>query len=81
MNSIHSVVSLKASIKKKVKPDPIDWESYLKDAPPPILPQLFTPEHFSIIDLDALELARQMSIIEFNLFRKIPSKEFLNQKW
>lgn len=98
--------SLKMAIKKKVFPEPgtegtssklltsiVDLESQLQGAPEPILPSLFNGEHFDFIDLDPLEISRQLcvstvhvvshtlQIIEFNKFSKIPPKEFLNQKW
>jgi len=74
--------SLKTALKKKVFPsDPTDNESLLKDAPVPILPSLFNGEHFDFIDIDPLEIVRQLCIIDYEKFQKIPPKEFLNQKW
>ena len=35
----------------------------------------------SIIDIDPLEAARQLTIHEFQLFRKISPREFLSMQW
>jgi len=76
-----SGVALKSALKKKLSPEPIDGEMQLKDAPQPILPSVFDGQTFDFIDIEPLEIARQLSIIEFSLFQKIAPKELLNQKW
>jgi hypothetical protein len=60
---------LKATIKKKLNPDPTDMEQLLKDAPPLILPAIFTP-HFDFIDISPIEIARQLCLIDFDLYKK-----------
>lgn len=66
-----------------------------RSMPKPILPKQFVnPEmghhgllehlkayHRNVFDLDPLEVARQMTLIDSNLFRKILAKECLNQAW
>ena len=48
-------------------------------APVPILPKSL--KKISLADLDPLELARQITDIESNLYRAIQPKECLNQAW
>eukprot|EP01114_Cavostelium_apophysatum_P017288 TRINITY_DN5102_c0_g1_i2.p1 TRINITY_DN5102_c0_g1~~TRINITY_DN5102_c0_g1_i2.p1 ORF type:complete len:975 (+),score=296.16 TRINITY_DN5102_c0_g1_i2:77-3001(+) len=48
--------------------------------PEPDLPVLFYESGFEFIDLSPLEVARQMSLIEFDLFKQIQPKECL-KKW
>ena len=47
--------------------------------PPPVLPKVKTD--LTLADIDPLELARQITHIEHNLFRAIQAKECLNQSW
>ncbi|EGG23398.1 leucine-rich repeat-containing protein [Cavenderia fasciculata] len=59
---------------EKVTPVPT-----FSSAPPPSLaPKAKDP---SFIDLDPMEVARQMTLIESDLYRKIDPKECLNQGW
>lgn len=53
---------------------------FLLEAPLPILPSYFD-KNFDLIDISSIEVARQLSIIEFKLLKKIEPKEFLNQNW
>jgi len=41
---------------------------------------IFSPS-LSLSDIDELEIARQMTILEFEMFTKIKSSELLNQAW
>ncbi|KAL6060557.1 pleckstriny domain-containing family H member 1-like isoform X2 [Balamuthia mandrillaris] len=74
---------LKHSIKKKVFPKKRSKEAFLTAAPEPILPTLFdeTSNAFDILDLSPLEVARQLTLLEFELFYKIQPKEFLSNGW
>ena len=47
--------------------------------PPPILPKNLKKLKF--LDIDALEFARQLTIIDSNLYGKIKSTEWLNKMW
>ncbi|KAI9793896.1 MAG: hypothetical protein M1816_007148 [Peltula sp. TS41687] len=47
--------------------------------PPPILPK--NPKKLKFLDIDVLELARQLTIIESNLYAKIKPTECLNKTW
>jgi son of sevenless-like protein len=49
-------------------------------APRPILPQNMT-DQLTMYDYDPLELARQITIKEYNQFKIISPKECLNQAW
>lgn len=55
-------------------PPPIDT----KNAPNSIVPK---HEHIDIMELDLLEIARQMTLMESNLFRQLRAKEFLKVSW
>lgn len=48
------------------------------DAPPSIIP---TGKINSILDIDPLEFARQVTLVKFEVFRKIKPKEFSNLSW
>ncbi|GAM21916.1 hypothetical protein SAMD00019534_050910 [Acytostelium subglobosum LB1] len=52
--------------------------SDLVEYPEPILPKQTAP---SFLDVHPLEVARQMVLIEFNLFRKIAPKDLYHQVW
>ncbi|EPZ36032.1 Guanine-nucleotide dissociation stimulator CDC25 domain-containing protein [Rozella allomycis CSF55] len=51
---------------------------HIPDPPPSILPKF---ENFKISDLDPLELARQITLIDWENFSSVKAKEFLQQKW
>lgn len=48
---------------------------------PPIVPRMVPGKPLTLLDIQPLELARQLTIIEANLFVKIKPPEFLNKKW
>lgn len=64
----------------QVNPDVSSREEFSK-SPPSILPKYFNAETFDFIDIDPQEIARQLCILEFQLFKQMSPKEFLNQKW
>lgn len=45
----------------------------------PILPKSL--KKFSLFDLDPLEIARQLTLIESSMFEKIQPTELLKQEW
>ncbi len=49
--------------------------------PKSIVPTVTQQASLTLFDLDPLELARQISLIEFELFKAISPKECLNQSW
>jgi len=53
----------------------------LSVAPTPLLPAFLTNDNFDLIDLAPLEVARQLTLIEFDLFRRVAPKELLHQSW
>jgi hypothetical protein len=59
--------------------DPVETD--LKDAPMPILPTLFAPGTFDFYDLHPVEVARQLTLNVWGMFKAIPLREFLNQGW
>jgi len=52
---------------------------FTQPAPKPILPKNL--QSFTFNDLHAQEVARQLTLIEFDLFKAIQPKELLNQCW
>eukprot|EP01102_Stenamoeba_stenopodia_P019570 TRINITY_DN742_c0_g1_i1.p1 TRINITY_DN742_c0_g1~~TRINITY_DN742_c0_g1_i1.p1 ORF type:complete len:861 (-),score=153.82 TRINITY_DN742_c0_g1_i1:1728-4310(-) len=52
---------------------------FSKPPPDPILPRDLT--NITLDELDPQELARQLTLIEYNIFKIIQPKEFLNQGW
>jgi son of sevenless-like protein len=52
---------------------------FSKPAPEPILPRDLNS--FVFEELDPLEIARQLTLIEYSIFKTIQPKEFLNQGW
>ncbi|KAI9298992.1 ras GEF [Neoconidiobolus thromboides FSU 785] len=50
-----------------------------RTAPPPILPK--NMNKLKLLDLDPLEIARQLTIIDSNNYNKIKPTEFLNKAW
>lgn len=45
------------------------------------MPTGFQAGSFDLIDIHPLEIARQIAIYEFNLFKAVPPRELLGQKW
>lgn len=52
-------------------------ESPMLDAPPPLIPKSI--EAVSLFTVEPLEIARQLTIIDFHLFVKIPVQEFVGK--
>ncbi|KAI8911038.1 ras guanine nucleotide exchange factor domain-containing protein [Gorgonomyces haynaldii] len=51
-----------------------------KDVPQPIVPRSF-PKKIKLLDLDPLEVARQITLMESGLFQKLQAPEFLDKAW
>lgn len=52
------------------------------NAPPPVLPDPNIPtENWQLLDLDPLEISRQLTLIDYEYYYKIQPKECLNQNW
>lgn len=51
--------------------------------PKPILPKNFNTEtgSFDITDIDPKELARQLALLNWSLYKKLQYSEFLDQRW
>ncbi|CDH54193.1 cell division control protein [Lichtheimia corymbifera JMRC:FSU:9682] len=49
--------------------------------PPPIVPKNVTSTSISLLDTDPLELARQLSLLDFKLYSSIRPIECLNKAW
>lgn len=56
-------------------------KNFFKSSPKPLLPDMYHLHTFDFIDLHPLEVARQLTILEYGLFASIELKELLNQAW
>ncbi|KAH3732741.1 Ras guanine nucleotide exchange factor [Pelomyxa schiedti] len=80
---------LKDTIAKQVRASsPQEKEAFLVNAPAPLIPSLLQTSGasavsfgFRLLDMPPLEVARQLTLIDFDLFSKILPKECLNQHW
>lgn len=69
-------------LKKQLDPQRIDPKSYITvPPPPPELPVIFEANAFDIADIPSVEVARQVSLIDFDLYDVILPKECVNQNW
>jgi son of sevenless-like protein len=50
-----------------------------EDYQQPILPKNL--KRFTLLDVDPLEIARQLTLVEMNIFMKIQPIELMNQEW
>ncbi|KYQ96865.1 Ras guanine nucleotide exchange factor [Tieghemostelium lacteum] len=69
------------SLNKNEKP--VDtYKQILNDkTPEPVVPKNIFSNYLNIFDIDEEEIARQLTLIEFDIFRKIKPPELLNQSW
>lgn len=51
------------------------------DPPEPIVPPNFFSQSWSLLDLDEEELARQLTLMDWEIFERIKPAELLNQAW
>jgi len=75
------IVSIKKSIEQKKISQRDEFEFMLSKEPPPILwwtAKAGEPEKFDILTLHPVEFARQLTLIEFDLFRAIKPSELIN---
>lgn len=77
--------SIAKNLKKLLSNErPVPVPTFTELAPPVLAPKKSTslvPGDFVFRDLEPLEIARQMTLIESDLYRSIQSKECLNQSW
>jgi len=55
--------------------------SFNSQTPEPIRPCTLNFKDLTVLDIAPLEMARQLTIIEYSMFRKIQPKECLQQAW
>jgi len=55
--------------------------SFNNQAPDTILPPTLNFKDLTVLDIAPLEMARQLTLIEYDMFRKIQPKECLQQAW
>eukprot|EP01121_Diplochlamys_sp_Union-15-3_P006231 TRINITY_DN1672_c1_g1_i1.p1 TRINITY_DN1672_c1_g1~~TRINITY_DN1672_c1_g1_i1.p1 ORF type:complete len:1125 (+),score=211.21 TRINITY_DN1672_c1_g1_i1:27-3401(+) len=70
----------KKTVEKRDEPGTRKY-NFSQKTPRPILPQNVGPGGLSLMDISALEMARQMTLIEFDMWTKIQHWECLKQAW
>eukprot|EP01090_Pellita_catalonica_P015814 TRINITY_DN4362_c0_g1_i1.p1 TRINITY_DN4362_c0_g1~~TRINITY_DN4362_c0_g1_i1.p1 ORF type:complete len:588 (-),score=80.76 TRINITY_DN4362_c0_g1_i1:368-2131(-) len=71
-NSLNRKISSAYQNKMKTFPDP---------PPPPIVTKVVFSHSLTMMDIDELEIARQLTLIEFETFSAIKPSELRNQSW
>ena len=70
---------LKTQMEKKISNSKEPLQIVLDKAPPfTLLPKA---SQYCLMDVDSLELARQVTLLEFDYFKQLRAKEFLKQGW
>mmetsp|Transcript_18262 Transcript_18262/g.25578 ORF Transcript_18262/g.25578 Transcript_18262/m.25578 type:complete len:478 (+) Transcript_18262:38-1471(+) len=91
-NFIHQVMSIYDSTLSNSLKQTLDLRSkgltrktsqaiFSTPAPSPIVAKSLTPGSFTFVDIAPIEIARQLTLIDYNLCRAIESKEFLGLAW
>eukprot|EP01129_Flabellula_baltica_P011800 TRINITY_DN5223_c0_g1_i2.p1 TRINITY_DN5223_c0_g1~~TRINITY_DN5223_c0_g1_i2.p1 ORF type:complete len:502 (-),score=95.97 TRINITY_DN5223_c0_g1_i2:91-1596(-) len=57
--------------------NPVSIESHIK-YPSPILPKI---DEFELLDISPIEMARQLTLFDYSIFKHIRKSEFINQAW
>ncbi|GAM22778.1 hypothetical protein SAMD00019534_059530 [Acytostelium subglobosum LB1] len=65
----------------KVEKQPASKLKFNDKTPEPIVPRNIFSQNLSIYDIDEEEIARQMTLIEFEIYKRIKPPELLNQSW
>ena len=74
--------SLRKNLEKKLLNQESEFDIVFEQDPPyPIVPKKIFTSKLSLFDLDELEIARQFTILNHNVYRKIKPSELLNQAW
>ena len=75
-------LQLQRAIEKRESGSPKEKMSLSRSGlPPPILTKNFNFKRMRLFDIDPLEIARQLTMIEFTEFGKITFSEFLDKAW
>lgn len=53
----------------------------LSNAPPPMTPKIAPGKALQLADINPVELARQMTLLEFQLYNRIRPVDCLNKAW
>ena len=53
----------------------------LSNAPPAIIPKVAPGKRLQLADINPIELARQMTLLEFQLYNRIRPVDCLNKAW
>jgi len=56
-------------------------EEDMKRTPEPSIPRNLDITAFSLLDIEPIEVARQLTLVEYNLYKKIRPYECINQNW
>ncbi|GAM21223.1 hypothetical protein SAMD00019534_043980 [Acytostelium subglobosum LB1] len=73
--------ALTKSLNKVEKQMPSSKLIFNDKTPEPIVPRNIFSQNLMIYDIEEEEIARQMTLIEFEMFKKIKPPELLNQSW
>eukprot|EP01156_Anaeramoeba_ignava_P021511 Anaeramoba_ignava/c19193_g1_i2.p1 GENE.c19193_g1_i2~~c19193_g1_i2.p1 ORF type:complete len:535 (-),score=203.66 c19193_g1_i2:48-1652(-) len=73
---LRNLISKKQNQKEESK-----IEHFNENPPEPKVPKTIFSPKLSIFDIDEEEIARQLTIIDFEIFQKIQSSELLNKAW
>lgn len=76
-----NAICIQGIIEASLVTDERQNKAWLKRAPKPILPDMYHRNMFDFIDLSPIEVARQLTILEFQLFGAIEGRELLHQCW
>lgn len=82
--SAQSATMLERILKKKAANEHMLKETvfaHSEKAPAPVVSKVVASGRFSFLDLDPLEVARQLTLLEWNLYSSIRPKECLNLAW
>ena len=79
--STQSLGAILSSALRKAKGRRAHFVQFDTPPPPPKMPKDIYDESLSILDIDEEEIARQISIVDFDHFRAIKPPELLNQAW
>ncbi|KAJ3436414.1 ras guanine nucleotide exchange factor i-related [Anaeramoeba flamelloides] len=80
-NKAKKLLSQIRDLAKKAKNPNYEIRSYKETPPDPIMPKnLFSPK-LELSQVDAIEYARQLTLIRFSIFKKCRSSELVTQAW
>ena len=80
-NNLKLQTKLREFINRKIYAEKERKKVFTVPAPPPKIPRNLNSADFNFLDLDEEEIARQLTLIEYDTFANIKPAELLNQAW